>query len=66
MLHYKTESTGNGAFWTITRFADGATLFLQGDDASAFVLKLGNTHDVYPDDDVCAEYDEVFVANDGM
>lgn len=62
---YKTESTGNGAFWTVTRLADGATLFLQGDEASAFALKIGNTHDACTDDDVCAEYDDVFVVKEG-
>ncbi len=65
MPFYEIESTGNGAFWTVTRLADGAALFMQGDEANAFASKIGNTHDAYTEDDVCVEYDDVFVVNEG-
>lgn len=60
-MRYRIESTGNGAFWTITRLADGATLFLQGDDALAFGKRLESTTESFSDDDVCDECAELFV-----
>lgn len=54
----------SGTAYTITRIADGATLFLQGDDALSFGRQLEATHEGYTDDDVCAEYDSVFVTGD--
>ena len=60
MPKYKIESTANGAFYTITRVADGATLHLQGDDAIAFSDSINSTHEKHTDDDACAEYDHVF------
>lgn len=60
MPRYKIESTHNGAFWTITRLEDGATLALQGDDAVTFARCLEATHAGYTEDDVCDEYSDVF------
>lgn len=60
MPRYTIKSSGNGAFWSVVRLADDASLFLQGDDAVIFGEKLDSTHDRYTDDDVCAEYDEQF------
>jgi hypothetical protein len=34
---YTVKSEGNGQFVTVTREADGATLFMQGDDADKFL-----------------------------
>ena len=63
MTGYEIESTGNGATWTIKRLDDGATLFLQGDDAITFANKINDCSDDYTDEDVCAEYDSQFVVN---
>lgn len=57
---YQYRSEGNGARYEIKRLADGATLFLQGDDAVQFSNELDKTHDRWTDDDVCAQYDELF------
>lgn len=61
MPRYKIESTGNGLYYTITRLADGKTLFLQGDDANAFGdliegMAVGSPNE----DNVCDEYSEQF------
>lgn len=37
---YKVETQGNGLFVTITSKDDGATAFLQGDDAAEFLAVL--------------------------
>lgn len=60
MPRYRIEATGNGAFFTITRLADGAKLFLQGTDAVEFDDDLAVTNDRYTDDDLCSEHDESF------
>ena len=39
-MRYRISSLGNGAFLTITRVADGASVFLQGDDARRFRAEL--------------------------
>ena len=56
MPRYQIDSTGNGAFFTITRLTDGATVFFQGDDAVQFGVYLSYTNDHYTDDDLCASY----------
>lgn len=58
---YSIESKGNGAFVTVTRLRDGASVFFQGDDAVTFTAELDATHERWTDDDVCAEYDEVML-----
>ena len=59
-MRYQIDSTGNGAFWTIKRLSDGATLFLQGDDAVLFDKLLECTTDAYCDDALCDEYASLF------
>lgn len=58
-MRYKIKSTGNGAFYTITRLSDGACVFLEGDDALEFEKSLETTNERFTDDDVCALYDDV-------
>jgi hypothetical protein len=60
-MRYKIESTGSGAFWTITRLADGATLFLQGDDAANFAREIDSLPDWMTSDDQCDAYADAFV-----
>jgi hypothetical protein len=59
-MKYKIESQGNGVCWLITRRADKARLFLQGDDALTFGKQLESTYASCSEEDVCEEYDEVF------
>lgn len=56
MPKYRIESTGNGAFFFITRLADDSAIMIQGDDAVIFGRILANTHDKFTDDDLAAEY----------
>ena len=49
MAKYKIESRGHRAFMTITRLADGASVFLQGDDALELGRKLEATHAAWTD-----------------
>lgn len=57
---YKIDSTGNGATFTITRLADGKSVFLQGDDAKTFGDALiGTEIDGDSEAEVCAQYDDV-------
>lgn len=58
---YKVESTGNWLFVTITRRRDGASVFLQGDEAETFMDQIDDTS-VFQLDDVCSEYDDVMQA----
>ena len=58
---YRIDSSGNGAFWTIHRLADGAAVTLQGDDAVEFGKRLESTTESFADDDVCALYDDVML-----
>jgi hypothetical protein len=58
---YKIESTGNGAFFTITCtenhiHENGDTVFLQGDDANQFSAELDATNDFWDFDAVCEKY----------
>jgi len=59
-MKYKIEPQFNGTMWLITRTADNARLFLQGDDALTFGKQLESTCESYSDDDVCEEYSELF------
>jgi hypothetical protein len=59
-MKYEIESQVNGTCWLITRRADNARLFLQGDDALTFGQQLESTSESYSEDDVCEQYDEVF------
>ena len=60
-MRYKIRSTGNGSSWTITRLDDGATLFLQGDDAVEFARQLDDTTDGFDDAALCDQYEAAFV-----
>lgn len=62
-MRYKITSSGNGAFWTITRLADCASVTLQGDDAVTFSELLDATTESYTDDDLAAEYDSVLTTD---
>ena len=59
-MRYRIESNGSGLTYTITRLADGATLFLQGDAALEFERMTNSTNARYTDDDVCDEYGDQF------
>ncbi len=60
---YTINSEGNGARVTITRLADGASVFLQGDDAVSFIDAVEHAYDRDDADtplhDLCATYDDV-------
>lgn len=63
---YEVRSGGNAAFYLITRLSDGAEVFLQGDDASAFDCLMDwvdGTDDAELQDircdDACSAYDTV-------
>ena len=60
MPDYQIETIDNGAFVSVIRCHDGASLWLQGEDAVRFCEELGETTDVFVDDDVCRQYDEAF------
>lgn len=49
------DTIGNGAFVTI-HGEDGASVFLQGDSARAFMEQAAHTHERYTDADLCREY----------
>ena len=62
-MRYKIETTHNGAFYTITRLADGASIFLQGDDAVLFGDRIeGLPAGSEEEDRVCEDYDAVMQA----
>lgn len=50
------ESYGNGFAYQIVRKADGATVFLQGDDAISLGQELDRTTDRLTDEDVVSQY----------
>lgn len=60
---YSVDSMGNGAFVTVTRLTDGASVFMQGDDAVTFREELDAAGEIYTADDVCSEYDEVMTTD---
>lgn len=49
------STTHNGAFVTV-HGEGGATVFLQGDSARAFMDQAERTHERYTDSDLCREY----------
>lgn len=53
---FTVESWGIGQFFELRRIADGATVFLQGDDALQLAYELDQTTDAYSDDDVASQY----------
>lgn len=57
---YHINSTGNGALVCIERLSDGASLFLQGDDAARFVAETEHTGGACSEDDVCEQYAPAF------
>lgn len=50
------ESFGNGLFYQIARRSDGATVFLQGEDAIRLDEELERTDERVTDDDVVSQY----------
>ena len=54
---YSIEPSGNGAFWTVTRLRDGATVCLRGADALEFSRRLRELMGFA--EELCAEYDDV-------
>jgi hypothetical protein len=60
---YMIQSAGSGAFFTVTRQSDQASVFLQGGDAIEFgsEIEACEKHS-RPLDDLCADYDEVMNA----
>ena len=53
---YRIESTGNGAFYTLTRLSDGETRFIQDESAAIFGEALDATNSMFTDDDLADEY----------
>jgi hypothetical protein len=50
------ESCGNGFAYQIVRKADGAAVFLQGDDAIRLGQELDQTTERFTDEDVASQY----------
>ena len=53
---FEIESFGNGFAYQIVRKADGAIVFLQGDDAIRLGQELDQTSERVTDDDVASQY----------
>ncbi|HLX60901.1 MAG TPA: hypothetical protein VKX17_06425 [Planctomycetota bacterium] len=53
---FEIESWSNGYFYEITRKSDGASVFLQGDDAIRLSDELERTTERFTDDDVVWQY----------
>ena len=53
---FEIESYGNGFAYQIVRKADGATVFLQGDDAIRLGQELDQTTEGFTDEDVASQY----------
>lgn len=53
---FQIESYGNGLFYEIVRKSDGATEFLQGEDAVRLSQELEQTTERITDDDVVWQY----------
>ena len=56
---YEIESQWNGAFYTIVRISDMASVFLQGDDALQFESDLDSCQTDKQIDLLCSQYDDV-------
>jgi hypothetical protein len=59
---YSIKSEYNGAFYLLTRLADGATVFMQGDDADEIRCQIECVSERFTADDLCAQYDDVMSA----
>lgn len=57
---YNVQSEGNGARVLVTRLADMANLFLQGDDAGQFLAELEAAPSGDKSDQVISQFDDVF------
>jgi hypothetical protein len=55
---YSIESYGNGIVFLLVRISDGASIFLQGDDALRLSDELEQTTEWFSDDDVAEQYFE--------
>ena len=55
---FEIESYGNGFAYQIVREADGASVFLQGDDAIRLGQELDHTTERFTDEDVASQYFE--------
>ena len=53
---FEIESYGNGFAYEIVRKADGATVFLQGDDAIRLGQEFDQTTERFTDEDVASQY----------
>lgn len=53
---FEIESFGNGFAYRIVRKADGATVFLQGDDALRLGQELDQTTERFADEDMASQY----------
>lgn len=53
---FEIESYGNGFAYQIIRRVDGATVFLQGDDAIRLGQELDQTAGRFTDEDVASQY----------
>jgi hypothetical protein len=53
---FEIESFGNGFAYQIERKADGAAVFLQGDDAIRLGQELDRTTERFTDEDVVSQY----------
>lgn len=53
---YCIDSHGNGFAYEITRLEDGATLWLQDQDAAYFAENMERTNERYTIENVCDEY----------
>ena len=53
---FEIESHGNGFAYQIVRRADGASVFLQGDDAIRLGQELDQTTERFTDGDVASQY----------
>ncbi len=63
---YRVESEGNGARIQVVRLADGASLFLQDDDAALFMEEVGDWLSEERAERVIQNYEDAFVpAADG-
>ena len=51
---FQVESWGHGLFYEVTRLADGATVFLQGEDATRLRNELERTNTL--DEDAVEKY----------
>lgn len=67
---YKVETQGNGAFVTLTRKADNASVFIQGEDAAIFLDDIDCGPNVANFEDwlnwFLSQWDDVMTVDDGV